>query len=282
MYLLFDIGGTKMRLAFSRDGNTFEEPMVIETPRDFDEGMNALQETAMKLMGEEKLIAVAGGIAGPFDHEKKYLVNSPNLPGWIGKPFSDRLREILKVPVFLRNDTAIVGLGEAHDGAGKGHEIVAYVTVSTGVGGVLIVDGEIAKSQFGFEIGHQFIDFDGSDCPKCGKPIDLEKMISGTAIEQRFGVKPYEITDDSEWDKIAKWLAYGLNNTIVHWSPNVIVLGGGMVIKSPGIQIENIKKHLKKILTIFPELPEIKQAELGDFGGLYGALTYVKQQLNQK
>jgi len=100
------------------------------------------------------------------------------------------LEEILEVPVFLRNDTAIVGLGEAHAGAGKGHEIVVYITVSTGVGGVRIIKGEIAKNQFGFEIGHQIIDLDGSVCPSCEKPVDLENMISGRATEQRLKIKP--------------------------------------------------------------------------------------------
>ena len=281
MYLLFDIGGTKMRIALSRDGNTCEEPTVVQTPDNFDEGMNTFQRVAKELCGEEKIIAAAGGIAGPFDHEKKCLVNSPHLPGWTGKPIKDRLEEILKVSVFLRNDTAIVGLGEAHNGAGKGYEIVAYITISTGVGGVRIIDGEIARSQFGFEIGHQIIDLDGSACPTCEKPVDLESMISGSATERRLGVKPHEITDNKEWNEIAKWLAYGLNNTIVHWSPNVIVLGGSMVVKSPGIRLEDVREHLARILTIFPNPPEIKQAELGDFGGLYGALMYVKQQLGK-
>ncbi|MFV1917705.1 MAG: ROK family protein, partial [Patescibacteria group bacterium] len=119
-------------------------------------------------------------------------------------------------------------------------------------------------------------------CPECKALEDdaslghLEAHISGAAVEKRYGKKPYEITDDKFWDELARLLAFGLNNTIVHWSPDVVVLGGSMM-KKIGIPIDRVKFHLKKILKIFPELPEIKKAELGDLGGLHGALYYLKQ-----
>ena len=90
------------------------------------------------------------------------LVNAPHLPGWIRKPFSERLKAELACPVFLENDSAIVALGEAHHGAGKGDDIMAYLTVSTGMGGARIVHGAIDVNVFGFEPGHQYIDFDTS------------------------------------------------------------------------------------------------------------------------
>jgi len=183
----------------------------------------------------------------------------------------------LKIPVYLENDAAIVGLGEAMNGAGRGEEIIAYITVSTGIGGARIVDGKIDRNIFGFEPGHQIIDPTGMLCPMCDSAGHLEGHVSGVALEARFNKKAYEITDPQIWEEEAKWLAYGLNNTAVYWSPSVIVLGGSMIIKSPGISIERVSHHLKKTLTIFPERPRLVKAELGDIGGLYGALEILKQ-----
>lgn len=270
MYLLFDIGGTKMRIAFSGDGRDFGEPMVIPTPEDFDEGMKLFKHAALELSGGKKIRAAAGGIAGPLDRDKTKLVNSPHIPGWIRKPLKEEFQNILGAPVFLENDAAMVGLGEAVKGTGKGKRIVVYMTVSTGVGGARIIDGEIDASAVGFEPGHQIIDADGTLCPECKSiPGYLERYISGSAIEMRYGKKASEINDPAVWDEVARFLAYGLNNTIVHWSPDMVILGGSVINKIP---MDKVRSSLAEILKIFPEPPLIENAVLGDFGGLYGAL----------
>ena len=74
-------------------------------------------------------------------------------------------------------------------------------------------------------------------------------------------------------------MAIGLNNIIVEWSPDVVVLGGSMITGDPSISIEKTENYLKEILKIFPKLPAIRKAELGDFGGLYGALAFIKTQI---
>lgn len=273
MFLLFDIGATKMRLAVSRDGNSFAEPKIVETPKDFDEGMSLFKKTAAELSGGEKIKAATGGIAGLLDQKKEELVNSPNLPGWVNKPLKETIEKLMDVPVYIENDAAIVGLGEAVIGAGKGYDIVAYITVSTGVGGARIVAGKIDRNRFGFEPGHQIIDPGGALFPGRSTLGHLEGLVSGTAIEKRYHKKPYEISDPKVWEEIALWLAYGLNNTIVHWSPDVVVLGGSMM---KSISLEKVTVNLHKILTIFPKAPIVKRAELGDSGGLYGALTIVQ------
>lgn len=279
MYILFDIGGTKMRVVAADHEKFLGEPVVVETPKDFNDGLDTLKRIidnlAERHTSENRSVtAIVGGIAGPLDADQAMLVKSPNLGDWVGHDIKDALHTAYKVPVELENDAALVGLGEAHFGAGRGKSIIAYLTVSTGVGGVRIVDGKIDRSALGFEPGHQIIDPDNSLCPTCDGN-DLEAYVSGTAIEKRFGVKPYEIHDDAVWDELAKFLAYGLNNTIVYWSPDIIVIGGSMM-KEVGIPVPAVRKHLAEILKIFPTLPAIEKAELGDFGGLYGALAYAR------
>lgn len=281
MYILFDIGGTNMRVALSRDGETFEEPKIISTPKDFDQGMAAIKRIAEEISGGASIIAAGGGIAGTLSKDRSIFLNGPHLQGWNHKPIKKALEEALGVPVFVENDTAVVGLGEAIAGAGKGHDIVVYMTVSTGVGGVRIVNKRIDVSALGFEPGHQIIDAGGAlhESSVGGRGMDLEGYISGTAISERYGKKPYEITDEKFWDEMARLLAYGLNNTIVHWSPDIVVIGGSMM-KKIGIPIDRVRAHLKGILHIYPELPLIEHSSLEDVGGLHGALHFIKQQVS--
>ncbi|MBT3282959.1 ROK family protein [bacterium] len=277
MYLLFDIGGTKMRLALSKDGEVFNEPKVVPTPKDFTEAMKVFKEVADGLLEGRSIEKAVGGMRGPFNKDKTIIVNSSALPLWDNKPLKEELEKAVGAPVFIENDTAIVGLGEMHSGAGKGAEIGVYITVSTGVGGARFVDGKIDKSTFGFEPGHQIVDIEED-----GDPVSLEDLVSGTALEERTGKKAYEVTDPAIWDELAKTFAYGLYNIILQWSPSIVVLGGPMIVGDPSMDVEVIKKYLNEINTKFPELPEIKEAELGDFGGLHGALAFIKQQKKVK
>lgn len=279
MYIVFDIGGTKMRISVSRNGENFDEPKIFETPKDFNEGIELFASAAREFAGGEKIKAAAGGIAGPLDRMKTKLINSPNIKDWIGKPLKEEMQKLIDAPVFIENDAVLVALGEAVAGAGRGEEIVAYITVSTGVGGARIVDGKIDKNIYGFEPGHQIINPFGELCSICGFAGHLESHISGTALEKHYHQKPHEITDPKIWEEEAKLLAYGLNNTIVHWSPNIVVLGGSMITKEPGISIDRVRYYLERDLSIFPELPKLVKASLGDVGGLYGALVFLRQHL---
>jgi len=279
MYILFDIGGTKMRVVAADREKFLGEPTVVSTPKNFNEGMETLRriiENITQSLTEQgrSVTAIVGGIAGPLNPERTMLERSPNLSDWVGHDIRKTLNEAYKVPVEIENDAALVGLGEAHFGAGRNKSIVAYLTVSTGVGGARIVGGKIDRSAVGFEPGHQIIDPDNTLCPTCDGN-DLEAYVSGTSIEKRFGVKPYEIKDPAVWDELAKFLAYGINNTIVYWSPDIVVVGGSMM-KEIGISIPAVRKHLAEIFKIYPTPPQIEKAELDDFGGLYGSLAYAR------
>ena len=279
MYIVFDIGGTKMRLAASKDGETIGEPVIVKTPQSFDEGVSTFRATVQQLTGGEPPKAIAGGVRGPLDGDKNKLLSEVHLTDWVEKPLAETLSELCEAPVYLENDTAMVGLGEAVAGAGQGFEIVAYLTVSTGVGGVRIVGGTIDEAAIGFEPGKEIIDPDNSLCPTC-EGNTLEAYVSGASVEKRFGIKPYEITDPNVWHELSKYLAVGVYNIVVTWSPHVVVLGGSMITGTPAIDVEDVAKHMKEYLTVFPEAPPVKKAELGDVGGLHGALAYLQSRLS--
>jgi predicted NBD/HSP70 family sugar kinase len=214
-----------------------------------------------------------------LNEEKTGIENDSVLKKWAGFSIVAALKKKYDVPVYIENDAAIAGVGEAVFGAGKDLEIVAYHTVSTGVGGAKIVDGDIDEASIGFEPGHQILDIDRTILGEDSSPT-LENLVSGTAVAQRFGVKAYEIPQsDIIWDELAEYLGQGLRNTILYWSPDVIVLGGSMIIGDPKIPIDTIRKYVVEALDGFVAAPMVAEAELGDEAGLYGGMAILKKRL---
>ncbi len=276
-YILFDIGGTKTRVVASDNLETLGKVESFKTPKDFQEGIEKLAQ-AIKKLTKKPPKAIAGGIRGPLTEDKTGIQNDGVLTNWIGKSVVDELKKYYDVSIRLENDTAIAGLGEAVYGAGKGLEIIAYHTVSTGVGGVKIENGEVDLASVGFEPGHQVVDIDRTILGEDVVPT-LENLVSGTAVKDRFGVEPYEIPQsDVLWEELAEYLAQGLRNTILYWSPDVIILGGSMIIGDPRIQIDSIRKYTVEAVDGFVPVPLITTAKLGDEAGLYGAMAILKHQ----
>jgi len=279
-YILFDIGGSKTRVAVSEDLQTITGSTRFNTPAKFSEGIKKITQEAVKLAGDSRVRGVAGGIRGVLDDERICIVNDPggHLSSWVDEPLAEKLKKELGAEVYLENDAALVGMGEAVYGAGQGHEIVVYHTVSTGVGGAKIEDGMIDSYTHGFEPGHQILDIDHTIL---GEGIDptLENLISGTAVEKRMGMKPYDIPQgDAIWDQLAMYLAQGLRNSVLYWSPDAIVLGGSMRVGDPRILLNDIIKHTNEALGDVVEAPLILDATLGDDGGLYGAMALLGQK----
>ena len=277
-YVLFDIGGTKTRVAITDDLKTLGAHTSFKTPVKFDEGIKKIVDATRELT-KEKPKAFAGGIRGLLEEDKSGVHNDSVLSKWAGKSLVAELQKSFKVPVFLENDAAVAGLGEAVFGAGKGLEIIAYHTVSTGVGGVKIEDGDIDHASIGFEPGKQVLDIDRTILGDEIEPT-LENLVSGTAIELRFGTKPYEIPQsDILWEELAEYLAQGLRNTVLYWSPDAIVLGGSMIIGDPKIKVDSVRKYTVESLNGFEPCPLITEAKLGDEAGLYGAMALLQKRL---
>lgn len=278
-YIVFDIGGSKTRVAATEDLENFTAHESFKTPATLSAGVEKIVELATKF-GVTEPKAIAGGIRGRVNEAKTGIDNDGILTKWAGKSLTSELQKYYKkVPVFIENDAAMAGVGEAVFGAGQGLEIVAYHTVSTGVGGVKIEDGEIDDASIGFEPGHQILDIDRTILGEEIEPT-LENLVSGTALANRFGVPAYEIPqDDVVWDELAEYLAQGLRNTILYWSPDVIVLGGSMICGDPAILIDPIRKYTVDLMHDIEPTPLITKAKLGDEAGLYGAMAVLKNRL---
>lgn len=278
-YVLLDIGGTKTRVAVSDNLESFSESKNFTTPTNPKEGVKNIVATVNELT-DKPIRGIAAGLRGILDQEKSMMLQDPGgaLSSWEEFPLAAELKKALGAEVYLENDTAVVGMGETRYGAGDNEQIVVYITVSTGVGGAKIEHGLVDEYRYGFEPGHQILDVDHTILGEDEEPT-LENLISGSAVERRFGTKPYEIPQsDKVWDQLAYYLAHGLRNTILYWSPDVIVLGGSMIVGDPRILLNDIIRHADSVLEDIVPLPSIVDATLGDEGGLYGAMALLQQK----
>lgn len=266
MIILGDIGGTHMRIAISDSPGSFSEPVILDTPATPEAAAHAFAETATRIARGQRAERAIIGVAGLLSPDGATLLTSPNLPAWKGVAITPLFSDALHTPAQMENDAMLGALGEAQYGAGRGAAIVAYVTVGTGVGGARIVNGRIDRHADGFEVGHQRLGAD-ADAP------ELESLISGSALEARYGKPASEIDDPAVWDKAAGRLALGLYNTILHWSPDVVVLGGSAFYGKKVIPLARVEATLRAAATALPSLPELRLAELGDRSSLYGALA---------
>lgn len=280
MKFLFDIGGSKTRVSATEDGLSFLEPIIEKTPETAEDGIDMVSNIVREMSGDNGIEGLWGGVTGVWDAERSSLVYSPNMNGWVGKPIKKMLEDSLSAPMVVENDADVVGLGEVHYGAGKGSDICVYITISTGVGGARIVDGRIDRASVGFEPGHHILNqviLDPSVSDLMYEST-FEGQVSGTALKRRLGVNPVDVSDDQIWEELAFKSAVGIYNAILFWSPDTVVVGGSMVVGNPNIPIARICYHIECLGSFLPKLPEIKRAELGDVGGIYGALALSNQQ----
>lgn len=269
MYFACDIGGTKMRIAKSEDCLKFDTPVIEATPKRPENGITLLIETILRMSEGQQIDAVAVGLAGVLNEEHSFLIRSPHLGDWERIPLKEKLEKALSTKIHIENDTDIVGLGEAVSGAGRGYEIVVYITVSTGIGGVKIVKGNFEKNRFGFEPGFQILNNETGE--------NWEDLCSGDSVSKKFNKHPKDVAKTKSWEEVENNVAIGLHNSILHWSPDVVVLGGSM---SRDFDADVIKTKISEIMKIHPALPEIKIAELGSIGGVYGGFAFLKNYYN--
>jgi predicted NBD/HSP70 family sugar kinase len=221
---------------------------------------------AMQSIAEgRRLKAVVGGMPGELEGEDGKLILAPNLPHWVGLPVKARLKPVFDCPVYIHNDLVMGGVGEAHDGAGLRNGVMVYFTVSTGVNAVRLVDGRVDSSIKRYEIGFELLG------QEHGKVSRLEDLIGGGAMELRLGKPPREVRDAAVWRKAERDLAHGLFNTLLHWTPDVVVFGGSMM---RDIDLKRVRAELERLPAVLTKLPRLEPARLGDLGGLYGAMRW--------
>lgn len=184
-----DLGGTNIRTAVLQ-GSMLHSRVSLLTgenptpermlPRVFGAIQRALDEAHVAL---DQIAGIGVATPGPLNNRTGVIYSPPNLPGWDNVPLRDILQQHFNRPTIIENDAHTAGLGEYMFGAGRGSEYMVYLTVSTGIGGGVIINGKILEGANGTagELGHMTIDWQGERC-NCGNIGCLEYLASGTAI----------------------------------------------------------------------------------------------------
>ncbi len=272
MYFAIDIGGSKTRVAGSLDCVNFDEPKIYDTPKTLPENLEEIKKIILgKISGSgDHVQAIAIGIAGTLNESHSVLMRAPHLVGWENfdiKEFFEK--DFGQEIIFIENDTELVGLGEYTNGAGQGSKNMVYMTISTGIGGVKIVDGSFEGNKFGFEPGHMIMNAETGET--------WEDLASGTAVQKKFGMHPREVAKTEYWPMIERYVCEGLHNVILHWSPDLLVVGGSM---ANDLNADRLRAGITDLMKIHPALPEIKLATLGSLGGVYGGFAFLKKKFN--
>jgi glucokinase len=273
MNIVADLGGSRMRFAEVTKGE-LGKPHIIKTPDVYEEAIVQAGEVITQIISEsdatDKVVHFCVcGVAGVLNEESSQLLVSPNLQSWVGKPLQKDLSRMMGARVILKNDTDMTGLGEAVYGAGKNNSIVAYLTFSTGIGGSLIIDGDIGKYSLGYEPGFQIVD------------VEQKKFlhdVSGSALKKEHDSLFKDISDGATRNHIMRYVIGGIHNTIVYWSPDIVVIGGGM---TESFDIEQISYSLENMRFKLPKLPKIVLAHDTDTNGLYGGLAYLQKHFGK-
>ena len=264
-YLIGDIGGTKTRIALSKNLKQIDKILVFETKEKYEDFLEFIKKFSLL-----KIKKACFGFAGNFDKKKERLIYTPNLEDYQGRNLKKDLEKILKCKVILENDAALAGLGEAYYGAGKKYKVFAYLTFSSGIGGAKITNLKVDDNIFGFEPGQSL--FFLSQEKNKSLIFKVEDLIGGKSLEKIFNRKPKEIKNKKFWENLSQFYAIFLVNVSLLWSPEVIIVGGGI-----GRRLDF--KILNKDFQVFHPVGwkiKILRSKLGDLSGIYGGLVLLK------
>ena len=311
-----DIGGTKISIALAHADGDIVAKQRFETQ--VESGPSAVLDRVsaaidgMIIKGGFSLEAIGVGSPAPIDIRKGLIMSPSNLRGWSEFPIVDLLKERFRVPVQLENDANAAALGEYIYGAGRGHKSLFYITVSTGVGGGVIINGELyhGVATAAGEIGHTIVQPDGTVC-NCGSIGCLETICSGLHIARRVrerlaggetslisdmvtntdeitarvvvdAVRQGDVLASSVWDETCHYLSIGIANAISLLAPEVVIVGGG-VAAAGELLFEQLRARVPGFVSMVPSSEiRIVPAALGVDSGVYGAVSIACRLLGSR
>jgi glucokinase len=274
--LAIDIGGTKFSLAAFVD-----QRMVQRATRPTDRAggpgamLSQIFEIARRWQQEIPFDRCGAGFGGPVDFATQRVVFSTHVEGWLDYPLLPTLQAELGLPVVIDNDANVGALGEATYGAGVGYDPLLFVTLSTGIGGGIIVNGDVLRGadSYAGEIGHLTIRPDGPAC-LCGWYGCFERMCCGLWLERDHGQPAHVLLQDPAF--VARYvvdLALGLKAAIMLLNPARIVIGGG-IAKAGDRLFVPLRAELRRTITPWSHARiDVQPAALGDDSVLWGALA---------
>lgn len=261
-------GGTKFVCAVGTGPQDYTERQFPTTTPD-----ETIRHVIDFLKQREPFAGIGIGSFGPVDLKQGKISSTPK-SGWRNFDFVGAIRSAFPVPIAFDTDVNAAAFGEAKWGVGAGVDSLIYITVGTGIGGGAMVDGRLVHGLLHPEMGHIRVPHDWRADPFLGVcPYHgdcLEGLASGPALQRR---------GEFSWDLIADYLAYGVNNYVCTLSPEMVVLGGG-VMRQPGL-LAKVQERVGKLLNNYIDRPQLTEKiasylvapGLGDHAGVLGALA---------
>jgi len=271
MYLAVDIGGTKTLLACFDASGTIIKQDKFPTAPDY----NAfLQHLTAHIDAFHVDSYQAGGVAAPgmIDREEGIGMVFGNLP-WQNVSLQADIEKIIKAPVIVENDSKVAGLSEAKLIINEFKKVL-YVTIGTGIGTGLIINGVIDSELADSESGHILLEHEG-------KLQTWESFASGKAIVEKYGNKASDITDPAALKDIAHNIAVGLINLIAVLQPEVIVIGGGVGTHFNKFK-EPLMTELKKYEMPLVPIPPVRGAQRAEEAAIYGCYELAKERYGSR
>jgi len=301
--IAIDIGGTHIRVA-AFESNSLEPiahhrtKSLATEPGVFDRLVQAVEE-----VWSDNVSSIGIASPGPLDPHQGVILDTPNIKQWRNFPLTAKLSERFGVPVYLDNDANMAGLAEWQYGAGVGHHNLVYLTVSTGIGGGVIVHDQLLQGFHGMgaELGHMTIATDGPLCG-CGQPGHIESFSSGPAIARYVATQiqaghesalqtipkltTVQIADAAlkadllaiaAFERAGHYLGIAVANFLAIFDPSIVVFGGG-VSQVGDLLFKPFRNSLEKHV-FHPQYVDdlvITRAALGDDAGLLGALALAR------
>jgi len=280
--LAVDVGGTKFTVAlFQQDQMIRRESRATDREGGRDWMLSQLASLLEQWRQEGLQWQRCGaGFGGPVLFERQMVALSTHVGGWGDFPLVEWLRETAAVPVVMDNDANAGALGEAVHGAGRGFDPLFYMTLSTGIGGGIVIGGRVYRGadSWAGEIGHAPISESGPEC-LCGARGCYERICSGLWLERDHG-KPAEtlLRDAAFAARYAIDLARGLKLAIMLLNPARIVIGGG-ISKAGDRLFAPLRAELRRQITEWSRARiDVVPAALGDDSVVYGALALAAQE----
>jgi glucokinase len=296
-----DIGGTKLAAGVVDADGTVRGFTAVPTERErgSDDVLTRLFELgrlAVADSGAEEIIGIGIGCGGPLDVERGVLIAPLHLPGWIDVPVVELAERAFGRPAVLDNDATAAAAAEHRFGAGRGTQNLVYLTLSTGVGGGVVLDGHVFRGATGNggELGHVTVDWRGRECRGCGRRGCLEAYVSGTSIAERaaeaglHGATAADVADAARvgdpaaakvWRETCEALACGVTSIANLFEPEVVVIGGG--VSRQGDHLLAPVREVVEAQVIGPpgRVVRVLEAALGDHVGVAGAAAVAYERL---
>jgi glucokinase len=275
--LAIDIGGTKFSVALFED-----ERIVRRESRstDRDGGPEWMVAQIESIVAGWKFDGCGIGFGGPVDFSSQRVALSTHVGGWADFPLVDRLKTLLRVPVVMDNDANVGALGEAIYGAGRDARPMFYMTLSTGIGGGIVLDDSTVyrgADSYAGELGHMTLKPGGPEC-LCGSRGCFERLCCGMWLERDYGKTAKELLEDRAFvERYVVDLAQGLKAAVMMLNPARIVIGGG-IAKAGDALFVPLRAELRRQVTPWSRARlDVVPAGLGDDSVLYGCLALIRR-----